>query len=225
MGRRRPTRHVSSPPPLVHLVDDDTTLRQAARELLTRAGYEVRCYGDAHQFLDEFRPRSPQCVVLDVFLPLLSGLELQRRLLDPHPGLPIILMSGSASPKTVIQALRQGARDFLEKPWMPEELLDAVGRAIETDRRRGVEVRANALAAEKLDALSTREREILELIAAGHSSKSAAVQLGVAKRTIDFHRGNLMRKLDVDSVAELVRLALAAGIVPRADPDRTRRPA
>jgi FixJ family two-component response regulator len=208
--------------PLVHVVDGEPEQRAAGFELLSNWGFEVRCYSDPEEFLGTFRPRRPQCFLLDVFLPRMSGLELQRRLLDRCPSSSIILVTARASTQVIVQAFRQGAVDFLEKPWRPEDLLEAVGRAIEKDRVRGLESVERREVGERLASLSQRENEVLALVVQGHSSKSAAKALHVSKRTIDFHRANLMHKLAARTVAE--DAALEVGVAAREDraPGRSR---
>ena len=199
--------------PLVHVVEDDPGTQEEIRHLLTRSGYEVACFRGSREFLEGYRPRHPQCVLLDVFLPFMSGLELQRRLHETSPDLPVILLTAEASTQTVLKAFRQGAEDFLEKPWEPEELLDTVGRAIEKDRRRSALSLERDAARARLARLSAREREVFERIVRGCSSKAVAAELHLSKRTVDFHRGGLMRKLEASSLAELVQLARTAEAV------------
>ncbi len=196
--------------PLVHVLDDDDGVLRVVRELLERSGYEVASYLDPRSFLTTYRPRHPQCLLADVFLPMMSGLELQRRLQALDPDLPVVMVTGNATAPMVIQALRQGVLDFLEKPWRSEELLDAVGRAIEEDRRRQARRQELAQADERLAMLTAREREVFDLVVAGLSSKEAAARMCLSKRTVDFHRANVMHKLGVESVTDLVRLAVAS---------------
>ncbi len=196
--------------PLVHLVEGDPDSSSSTRGLLTTSGHEVRSYTGSHDFLGSFRVRHPQCLILDVFLPLMSGLEIQRRIRALCPGLPVILMTGDPSTQAILQAFRQGAEDFLEKPLQPESLLDAVGRALEKDGALHQASEECLFAQNRIAGLTPREREVFELIVEGHSSRSAAGLLGVGKRTVDFHRASLSRKLGARSLVDLVRLALSS---------------
>ncbi len=196
--------------PLVHVVDDDEGVRALVREVLVRAGYEVRAYPGPLEFLAEYAPRSPQCLLLDLRLPRMSGLELQRRIAGPSAP-PVILLTGFATLQTALSAFRQGAEDLLEKPFETETLLDAVQRAIEKDRaRQGLRLVREG-AQHVLIGLTPRERQVFGFIAHGYSSKKVAFQLGLSKKTVDLHRGNLMHKLGAHSLAELLGIWLRAG--------------
>jgi FixJ family two-component response regulator len=195
---------------LVHVIDDDETVAAYARTLLAGAGHAVAVYGSGPDFLARWAPRSPQCVLLDLRLPRMSGLELLRRIAEREDSPPVIMMSGYGTTHAAVEAMKLGAQDFLEKPFDPAQLLDAVARAVEHDRRRAAELRERGRAREKLARLTPREREVFELIVLGNSSKAAASTLDVSKKTVDLHRGNLMRKLGAGSVIDLLRLALAA---------------
>lgn len=196
--------------PLVHVVDDDTDVRSLLHSLLTRAGYEVRAYPGPLEFLAEYAARSPQCLLLDVRLPRMSGLELQRRVAG-ESGPPVILLSGFATVQTALSAFRQGAEDFIEKPFEVETLLDAVQRAIDKDRARQRQRAKRESACRTRASLTAREKQVFELVARGRSSKNVAYELGLSKKTVDLHRGNLMRKLGASSLADLLRVWLQAG--------------
>lgn len=196
--------------PLVHLVSNDISDHTSIGEVLTHSGYEVVVYFDPEEFLSTFCPRDPQCFVLDMLLPRMSGLELQHRLLAQHPGSSVVLMNVNPSARTVVHAFRQGAADFLEKPWRSEELLDCIGRAIKRDRASGLQHTERSNALDQLGGLTAREREVLALIVEGKSSRDVAQVVGISKRTVDSHRASLMRKLGAHSVVDLVRIALLA---------------
>lgn len=196
--------------PLVHVVDDDESVAAYARTLLTAGGNAVAVYCSGPDYLARSVSRSPQCLLLDLCLPRMSGLELLRRLAEREDPPPVIMMSGYGTTHAAVEAMKLGARDFLEKPFDAAQLLDAVARALEHDRARSAERRERGQARERLARLTPREREVFELIVLGNSSKAAASTLDVSKKTVDLHRGNLMRKLGAGSVIELLRLALAA---------------
>lgn len=202
--------------PRVHVVDEVEEVRSFLGALLTNAGYEVLCYSSAPEFLERYRPSLPQCLLLDMRLPLVTGLELQRQLKlhGRDQDLPVILMSGHGSTSAVIQAFKQGAEDFLEKPLEPEVLLDAIQHAIMKNEAQGRTCAARRKAHAQLAALTPREREVLELVARGLPSKNIANSLSISRKTVDLHRANVMRKLGATSVAELVRLSLMANAPP-----------
>jgi len=196
--------------PLVHIVEDDSSVRAMMQELLCRAGYEVKAYDGPLEFQAEYAPCPPQCLILDVRLPRMSGLELQRRLTGGDAP-PVIMLSGFATLQTALRAFRQGAEDFIEKPFEADALLDAVQRAIDKDRVRQRSRVEREGAQRELATLTARERQVLALVARGLSSKNIAFELGLSKKTVDLHRGNLMRKLGVHSLAELLRIWVHSG--------------
>ncbi len=212
--------------PLVHVIDDEEGVRVLLREMLTCSGFEVRLYEGPFEFLAQYVARSPQCLLVDVRLPRMSGLELQRRIAgDDTP--PVILFSGVGTLQTVVRAFRQGAEDYLEKPFELDALLDAVQRAIEKDRTREQARRVCAQARAELAALTAREHQVLSLVAQGRSSKNVAFELGLSKKTVDLHRGNVMRKLGAHSLPELLRIWIRAGgtLEASGEPDpHTRQP-
>lgn len=214
----RPSRDVRPVPepsgtsvPRVHVVDDSRETLVIVNELLETSGYEVVLHEDGLEFLEAFEPHHPQCLLLDIRLPHVSGLEVQRRLQQRDQVLPTVFMTGHGSTSVAVQAFRQGAEDFLEKPLEPEALLDSIARAIEKDRRHEKQLEGSRVSDEKLRALTAREREVFELVASGLSSKGAASRLNISKKTVDLHRANMMRKLEVSSVADLMRIALTRG--------------
>lgn len=204
---------MASTVPMVHVVDDAKEVRGFVSELLSGCGYEVHCYQDTFEFLERFRPHHPQCLLLDVRLPRMSGLELQRRLLEQCPELPVILMTGYGTTLVAVRAFKQGAQDFLEKPIEAETLLDAIDHALEKDRARHGFLEAARLARERLAVLTSREREVFDALVCGLSSKSMAASLHISKKTVDLHRSNVMRKLEAASVTDLVRISLSASAV------------
>lgn len=194
-------------PPLVHVVDDDDSLRTALLRLLDAAGFEARGYASTGEFLLRPPPDRPGCVLLDLRLPGPSGLDLQEALRDHGIQLPVVFLTGHADVASSVRALKAGAVDFLIKPVDRKVLFDAIERALERDATG----RANRAEEEALRArfasLTARERQVFDGIAAGKLNKQIANDLGVAERTVKFHRARAMEKLGVQSAAELGRLA------------------
>jgi FixJ family two-component response regulator len=188
------------------LVDDDAGVLKALSRLLRAAGYDTRTYSSPNDFLAEHDPSIPGCAVLDLTMPGLDGLELQEKLAEQASERPIIFLSGKADVPRSVQAMKAGAVDFLLKPVERDVLLAAVARANEQDAKLRQE-RADRQAVErKLASLTPREREVLEHVAAGKLNKQIAAALGTVEKTVKVHRGRMMEKLGVRSVAELVRL-------------------
>ena len=197
---------VSSPEPVVFLVDDDASIRTAMRRGLVAEGFAVRSFASADAFLAGHDPETPGCLVADVAMPGMNGLELQSVLAARGSARPIIFVTARGSIPMSVQAMRAGAVTFLPKPVRLGDLLAAVLEAFERDRqRRRVDAQRNEVET-RLMALTTREREVLELIVIGRLNKQIAAELGAAEKTIKVHRGRVMAKLQVRSVAELVTL-------------------
>lgn len=196
-----------STPPLIHLVDDDESLRTALLRLLESAGYEARGYASTGEFLLHRPDDRPGCVILDLRLPGPSGLELQGALRGLEIHLPVIFLTGHGDVASSVRAMKAGAVDFLTKPVQREALFEAIGRALERDARDRTDCsQAKALRA-RFASLTTREREVVDCIAAGHLNKEIAHRLDMAERTVKLHRAHAMEKLGVTSAAELGGLA------------------
>ena len=192
----------------VFVVDDDADLRESLGWLLESAGLRVKGYATAQEFLDAYKPDDPGCLLLDVRMPGLSGLDLQEELRRRGVPPPIIIMTGHARVPVAVRALKGGAIDFIKKPFSEESLLEQVRKAIDLDRRtRHVRMECTNFAA-LLTYLTPREREVMELVIVGKPNKIIADDLGISPKTVEIHRGRVMEKLQVDSVAELVRLAM-----------------
>jgi RNA polymerase sigma factor (sigma-70 family) len=190
----------------VYVVDDDNAVRDSLRWVLESAGYRVEPYDSAEKFLATYRPGTTGCLVLDVAMPGMSGLELQQRLTEHNEVLPIIFISAHGTVPTAVSAMRRGAVDFLMKPFNNHALLDRVGQAVTTSRKLlAIQVQRQALA-KRLSALSPREREVLELVVAGQTNKEIARALGISDKTVETHRAQIMRKTSASSLAELVQL-------------------
>ncbi len=198
--------------PMVFVVDDDVSVRESLPPLLSCVGWQCETFASAEEFL--MRPRSnvPSCLVLDVRLPDLDGLELQTRLTADHAHMPIIFISGHGDVPMTVRAMKAGAVEFLTKPFVDETLLRAIGHALErsTDALR----RSSALEALRqcYEALSQREREVMALVVSGLLNKQVAGELGISEVTVKAHRGQVMRKMRADSFAALVNMAGALGI-------------
>ncbi|MGE0482417.1 MAG: response regulator transcription factor [Phycisphaerae bacterium] len=195
---------------IVHVVDDDAAVRRALLRLLESAGFAVEAYASAEAFLDRFRRDHAACVVLDLRMPGMHGLELQERLvcLDPPP--PIIVISANADVASAIRAMRGGAIDFLPKPYDPAVLLDRVRDALGRDVQRRTRDARRSVACAALARLTPREHEVLAHLVRGSAPKETAAALGLSRKTVDVHRGHILMKLGVASVAEVVQLYLSA---------------
>lgn len=196
--------------PTVFVVDDEPGVRHALRVLLESVGWQNEAYESATHFLAAYDPERPGCLVLDLRMPGLSGLDLQRELVDRGSLLPIIFLTAHAEVPTAVRAMRTGAIDFLEKPFNSQVLLDRVQEAVEWNRQARRERAERTSVAARLSSLTAREREVLDHVIAGKPNKRIAADLGVTEKTVEFHRSNLMAKLRVSSLAELVRLGLVA---------------
>src|SRR5438477_2808767 len=200
------------PNSLVFAIDDDPSVRKGVSRLLRSAGYKNEVFGSAGDFLSRNEHAGPACLIVDVRMPELNGIDLQQALIRRRRAEQLIFITGHGSIQMCAQAMKAGAVDFLPKPFQSEELLQCVDRAL----ARSVEERRQATeknkARELLDSLTPREFEVMQLVIAGMLNKQIAGELGTAEKTVKVHRGRVMQKLDVTSVAELVRLVERAGI-------------
>ncbi|MFI5365476.1 MAG: response regulator transcription factor [Candidatus Binatia bacterium] len=196
------------PDPTVFVVDDDPAMRDSLRWLLQSVGLPVQTYAAAEEFLEHYDATWPGCLVLDVRMPGMSGLKLQDVLAARHIQLPVIVVTGYAEVPTAVRALKTGAIDFIEKPFSDELLLDRVRQAIEADRQTREAEARRAAAMERFTSLTPREREVMKLVTAGKANKVIAAELNLSPKTVEVHRANVMKKMEVDSVADLVRASL-----------------
>jgi FixJ family two-component response regulator len=198
--------------PTVFVVDDDRGVRNSFRELLLSIGLAVETFESAQSFLDAFDTARPGCLVLDVRMARMSGLALEAKLAEMGADIPIVFISGHGDISMAANAIKRGAVDFVPKPYQEQQLLDAVNEALRRDASR----RAPALGADGLDerlkTLTSRERQVLDLALKGNSSKEIALELGISHRTVELHRSNLLEKLGVASITELLRLKLGSDI-------------
>lgn len=194
----------------VYVIDDDEAVRDSLAMLLDAVGFSVAAYASATAFLDRLDRAPNGCVVTDVCMPDLSGLELLRRLSDRSAQFPVIVLTGEANVSMAVEALKNGALDFIEKPYPPDAIIAAVTQAL-SRLQVGEERRARrAEHARRIAALSTREREVLDGLLDGRSNKEIARDLAISPRTVEAYRANLMMKMGADSLSELVRMVVAA---------------
>jgi two-component system response regulator FixJ len=196
--------------PLIHVVDDDPSVCESLAFLLESAGFAVHAHTSATEFLRAVSDRTVGCVLTDVQMPELNGLELQRRMTERGIRLPVIVMTGHGDVPIAVEALKAGATDFLEKPFEDEQLLAAVTNAIAISRRTSDEAAAVADINARLATLTPREREVLDRLVAGQPNKTIAYDLGSSPRTVEVHRARVMEKMGARSLPELVRMTIAA---------------
>ena len=200
--------------PVVFVVDDDSSVRESLRRLISSVGFGVEVFPSAQTFLRARRPDAPGCLVLDVRLPGLSGLDLQRELADTDAALPIIFLTGHGDIPMSVRAMKAGAVEFLTKPFREQDLLDAIRSAIERDRTMRAERHERTQLHSRYASLTPRERDVLARIVAGLLNKQIAGELGTSEATVKEQRAHLMAKMQAGSVAELVRFASRLGITP-----------
>jgi len=198
--------------PIVFVIDDDALVRSAIEDLLRSVGLQVETFGSTQEFLRSKRPDAPGCLVLDVRLPGLSGLEFQHTLIESGVHLPIIFISGHGDIPMSVRAMKLGAVEFLTKPLREQELLDVIQMGIERDRLRRQEAKVVAELRERFDSLTSREREVLSLVITGRPNKQIAFQLDLSEMTVKVHRSQIMRKMRAKSLVDLVRMADKLGI-------------
>ncbi len=202
--------NTSTVPPTVFVVDDDSAIRGAMHALLESVDLACETFATGEDFLESFDDQRPGCLVLDIRMPSMSGLDLQDRLNSLGSSLPIVFLTGHGDVPMAVEAMQKGAIDFLQKPFRDQELLDCVGAALKTDANRRNLERQHAEIEARTASLTKREREVYDLVVSGMPNKQAAYELGVSQRTIEIHRARVMKKMQARSLAELVRMHLAS---------------
>ena len=191
----------------VLVVDDDPAVLHSVSRLLGSAGYDVRTFSEPEDFLRQELPPGPACVLLDLFMDDVSGLDVQKALLRNERRVPVVFLSGHGTVHDAVACFRQGAEDFLEKPIRPDDLLEAVGRAVESDRRSRADQDARAEALRRFNLLTGREKEVMALVVSGLANKQAAAELGITEKTVKVHRARVVEKMGADSLPHLVVIA------------------
>jgi FixJ family two-component response regulator len=202
----------SEPEAVVFVVDDDASVREAMRRLLKSVGLRAEVFGSTAEFLQSKLPDVPRCLVLDVRLPGLSGLDFQTELAKANIHIPIVFMTGHGDIPMTVKAMRAGAVEFLPKPFRDQDMLDAVRLGLEQDRARRLDEKQDADIREKFASLTPREREVMGWVTAGLMNKQIAGEMKLAEITVKLHRANVMRKMNAKSLADLVRMADMVGI-------------
>ncbi len=199
---------VNNTTPLVYVVDDEFAIRDSLTLLIESSGQAVKSFESAEVFLNNYNPERPGCLLLDARMPLMSGHELQNELLNRGISIPIIFISGHADIPDSAKAFRAGAVDFLEKPFDNEVLLERIVEAIHKDLAFRAELVKKRHIQERIDHLTTREKEVLGLIAKSHSNKESARILNISNRTVDAHRASIMEKMQAENIAELIKMVM-----------------
>ena len=204
--------------PIVFVVDDDSSMREALTDLISSVGLSVEAFKSAQEFLENRRPDAPACLVLDVRLPGLSGLDLQRELLRTEAPIPIIFITGHGDIPMSVRAIKEGAVEFLPKPFRDQDLLDAIQHALAIDRSARQERSMMAEVRRRYESLTKREREVMRLVVSGLLNKQIAGELGSSEVTVKMHRGQVMRKMKAQSIVELLRMSEKIGITNKPEP-------
>jgi len=205
----------------VFVVDDDDAVRDSLKLLLESSGFKTATFGSAGDFLDQVAAgRQGACLLLDVRMPDMDGLALLHRLAERQVKIPVIVMTGHGDVPIAVKAMKEGAVDFIEKPFSDQVMLDGVRRALEIGLAARRHEQDAVAARERLQLLTAREREVLEEMVAGNPNKLIAYELGISPRTVEIHRARVMEKMQAKSLSELVRIALAGGVEPASRPRR-----
>lgn len=197
--------------PIVFIVDDDEAVRSSLRLLLKSVGLLPNALGSAREFLEKYDPAQPGCLVLDVRMPGMSGLELQEQLNRQGAIIPVIFITGHGDVPMAVEAMQAGAFDFLQKPFRDQDLIDRIQKALEKDRANRAVLDERTLIRERLESLTPREREVLTMVSSGKPNKVMAADLGVSQRTVEIHRARVMEKMGASSLAQLVRMIMDLG--------------
>ena len=197
---------------VVFVVDDDASVRRAIKRLVESVGLRVELFGSAQEFLNSERPDLPNCLILDIRLPGMSGLDFQRDLAEAGFHIPIIFITAHGDIPMTVRAMKAGAVEFLTKPFRDQDLLDAIQQGLERDRARRSQEAEVAILRGRFESLTPGERKVLPLVVSGRPNKQIAAEIGTSEATVKVHRSQLMRKMDADSLPELVRMSEKIGI-------------
>ena len=197
--------------PAVFIVDDDAAVRDALKFLLRSVGHPVEGFASALEFLDAYRDDRPGCLVLDIRMPGMSGLELQEQLVERRSILPIIFITGHGDVPMAVEAMQSGAMDFIQKPFRDQDLIDRINQALEKDAKNRAALGELNLIRERLASLTPREREVMDLVVHGKANKVIAGDLDLSQRTVEIHRARVMEKMQASSLAHLVRMVIEVG--------------
>ncbi len=198
--------------PTVFVVDDDQAMRNSLKWLIESVGMQVEAYSSADEFIDHYHPGRAGCLILDIRMPGMSGLDLQEQLIEQEIGIPVIIITGHGDVSMAVRVMKVGAVDFIEKPFNDERLLDSIRNALTLDAQRRVMQADMAEIASRLAQLTPREHEVMEMVSGGESNKEIALALGVSAKTVEVHRARMMDKMQAASLADLVKMALSANI-------------
>jgi len=207
--------------PTIFVVDDDDAVRTALRLLIKSLGLPVETFASAQEFLDSFDADRPGCLVTDIRMPGMSGLELQAKLNEIHSITPLVFISGHGDIPMAVEAMQHGAMDFIQKPFRDQDLIDRIHQALELDHANRAALKGRDAIIERIRTLTPREHEVLALVAAGKANKVIAGDLDVSQRTVEIHRARVMEKMNASSLAHLVRMVIEAERDPHAE---SRRP-
>ena len=203
--------NVNSTRPTIFVVDDDSAVRDALKLLLRSVGQAVETYGAGQEFLETYSEDRPGCLVLDIRMPGMSGLELQQKLNEKHSILPIIFITGHGDVPMAVEAMQAGAVDFIQKPFRDQDLIDRINQALEKDLSNRAALGERNDIRRRLETLTPREREVLDLVVHGKANKVIAGDLKLSQRTVEIHRARVMEKMQASSLAHLVRMVLEVG--------------
>lgn len=193
----------------VYVVDDDDGMRRALSLLLNTVGYKAAAFATPTEFLDKFKPDAAGCLILDIRMPGMSGLELQQRLNSKGSMLPVIFITGHGDVPMAVQAMKEGAFEFVQKPFRDQDLLDRINHALEQDKENRSSLAQRADVLQRFDSLTPREKQVLDMIVDGAANKVIAIDLGLSERTVEIHRAKVMEKMGARSVAHLVKLQMS----------------
>lgn len=205
---------MSEPESIVFVVDDDPSVRSAIERLIGTVGLQVQLFGSAQEFLASKLPKVPSCLVLDIRLPGISGLALQRQLAEANVQIPIIFITAHSDVPMTVRAMKAGAVEFLTKPFRDQDLVDAIHSALERDRGRRQQEAELVVLSEHFESLSPREREVVSMVVSGMLNKQIAAQIGTAENTVKVHRSRAMEKMQANSLADLVKMIQRLQVSP-----------